>query len=286
MGIEIKVTPTRELFFNEENFFGIFGCKVNPDDIDKVVINQYGNISIKGVMPRLNIGQEYTIIAKEDSGSNYKGSYIAESIKHDRPETVAEQKTFLSSILTELQVKNIYDVYSEEDDIVGMIEEGTFDYSKIKGIGDATFEKLKKKVLDNIDMSEILTFLAKYDIKYNMIAKLVDEYGNSQIVMQKIEENPYLLTEVKGIGFKKADEIAKAVGYSMTSEHRIESCIRYCIEEENHSGHSWVEYKSLLNKAIDLLNISKSYIENVLENGVKDVVNIDGKYTLKYVYES
>src|SRR5690606_25753764 len=131
-----------------------------------------------------------------------------------------------------------------------------------------------------------LTLLAKYGIKYNMISKLVKEYGNPQIVIQKIEDNPYVLTEVKGIGFKKADEIAKAIGYSMTSPHRIESCIKYCINEENINGHSWIDYKTLLNKAIDLLNINKKYVEAVLENGAKDMLNIDGRYTTKAVYES
>lgn len=286
MGIEIKVTPARELFFNEENFFGIYGCDVNPDYIDKVKINKYGNISVKGSIPRLNIGQEYTMIVKEDAGSQYAGSYIIETLKQDRPATIDEQRSFLSTILTETQVDNIYKVYDEKDDVVGMIERGEFDFEKVHGIGDKTFEKLKKKVLDNLDMSEVLSFLSKYGIKYNMVAKLVKEYGNSQIVIQKIEENPYVLTEVKGIGFKKADEIAKAVGFSMTSPHRIESCIRYCIGEENTNGHSWVDYKTLLNKAIDLLSISKSHVEEAINNGVEKVVEVDGKYTTKAVYES
>lgn len=286
MGIEIKVTPARELFFNEENFFGIYGCDVNPDYINQVKLNKWGNISVKGSIPRLNIGEEYTMIVKEDTGSQYAGSYIIESLKQNRPTTVAEQRVFLETILTPTQVDNIYKVYSEEDDVVGMIEKGEFDYSRVHGIGDKTFEKLKEKVLSNLDMSEVLTFLSKYGIKYNMIAKLVKEYGNPQIVIQKIEDNPYVLTEVKGIGFKKADEIAKAVGYDMHSRHRIESCIRYCILEENGNGHSWVDYKTLLNKAIDLLNISKTYIEDVLHNGVENVLNLDDRFTTKGVYES
>lgn len=286
MGIEIKVTPVRELFFNEDNFFGIYGCEVNPDYINKVKLNQWSNISVKGSIPRLNIGEEYTMILKEDAGSQYQGSYIIENIKSNKPVTVKEQRTFLETILTPTQVDNIYSVYSEDDDIVGMIESGEFDYTKVKGIGYATFEKLRKKVLDNVDMSEVLAFLSKYGIKYNMIAKLVKEYGNPQIVIQKIEKNPYLLTEVKGIGFKRADAIAKAMKYSMKSPHRIKSCLFYCINEENTSGHSWIDYKSLLNKAIDLLNIDKSYIEEVLEQGIEGIVNVGERYTTKAVYSA
>ena len=286
MAIEIKVKPTKCLFFNEDDFFGIYGFDVNPDDHHKVKLNKWGNISIKGSMPKLNIGEEYSVLVKEDSGSKYAGSYILESIKQDRPSTVAEQRTFLETILTPMQVNNIYEVYGEDQDVVGLIESGEFDYSKIKGIADKTFEKLQKKVMENVDMSEVLTFLSKYGIKYNMISKLVKEYKNPQIVIQKIEENPYVLTEIKGIGFKKADEIAKAVGYSMTSPHGIESCLRYCIGEENTNGHSWIEYKQLLNKAIDLLAINKSYVEDVLNGSPKGIVKVDTRYTTKGVYDS
>ena len=286
--MEIRIKPTKCLFKNEDDFFYIWGAEVNPEDMysKDVELNKYGNISFKGTMPKLNANEEYTVVLKKDTQSTYKGSYILENIKQDKPVTVSEQRAFLETILTPTQVNNIYDVYGEEQDIVGMIEKGEFDYSNVKGIADKTFEKLRNKVMDNVDMSEVLAFLSKYGIKYNMISKLVKEYKNPTIVIQKIEENPYLLTEIKGIGFKKADEIAKAVGYSMTSGHRIESCLRYCIGEENQSGHSWVEYKQLLNKSIDLLNINKSYVENILANGAKDIVNADGKYTTRQVYES
>jgi len=232
--MEIRIKPTKQLYpkNNEESdsFFYIYSAEVNPDDFGNgVKLNSWGNISIKGTMPKLKEREEYTVVVKEDTSSSYAGSYILESIKKDRPATVAEQRAFLETILTTNQVDSIYKVYGEEEDVVGMIEKGEFDYNKVHGLGDKTFEKLKKKVLENVDMSEVLTFLSKYGIKYNTIAKLVKEYGNPQIVIQKIEDNPYVLTEVQGIGFKKADEIAKAVGYDMLSPHRIDSALRYVI---------------------------------------------------------
>lgn len=283
--ITIKIKPTRELHFDDDKSFGIYACEVNPDYYNDVILNKYENISIKGVTPKLNLKEEYEVTLKEDTGSTYKGSYIIENIKKQRPTTVAEQRTFLQTILTEKQVENIYDVYGESDDVVGLIEKGEFDYSNVKGIAEKTFEKLRDKVLENLDISEVLTFLSKYGIKYNMISKLIKEYGNPQIVMDKIEKNPYLLTEIKGIGFTKADEIAKAVGFDMTSPHRIISCLHYVIGNENSNGHSWIEYKQLLNGAIELLNIDKSYIEDVIANS-ENIVKLDNRYTTKQVLEA
>jgi exodeoxyribonuclease V alpha subunit len=286
MTIQVKVKPTKTLFFAEDTFFGIYSCEVNPDDQHLVNMNKWSNISMKGTMPKLNHGEEYQVTLKEDTNSKYAGSYELVAIKQDRPTTVSEQKSFLETILTANQVENIYKVYGEDQDVVGMIEKGEFDYNQVNGLGAKTFEKLRTKVLENVDMSEVLTFLSQYGIKYNMIAKLVKEYQNPQIVIQKIQENPYVLTEVKGIGFKKADEIAKAVGYDMKSPHRIHSALRYIIGEENQSGHSWIGYKQLLNRAIELLSLHKDLIITELQGQPKGIVKIDERYTTKGVYQA
>lgn len=286
--IELRIKPTKTLFFNEENFFGIYGAEVHPDDLKpEIKLNMYGNISIKGVMPKLNLTEEYVVIVKPDTQGKYDASYIVESIKQNKPTTVDDQKEFLSTILTTNQIDNIYAVYKEDQDIVGMIESGEFDFTKVKGLGEKSFRKLQKKVMDNIDMSEVLIFCSKHGIKYNMIAKLIKEYKNPSIVIDKINENPYVLTEVKGIGFKKADEIAKAVGYDMESSHRIDSCLRYIIGEENANGHSWISRKQLLNRAIELLNIPKDSIENRLDGNPKGVKCVDKeRFTRDIVYEA
>jgi exodeoxyribonuclease V alpha subunit len=286
--MEIRIKPTRLLWSNEEDLYFIYGAEVNPEDMSKgVKLNKYGNISFKGTMPKLNEKEEYTVVLKPDDSSNYQGSYILESIKKDRPETIEDQKEFLSAILTPNQIENIYSFYNEGQDVVGLIERGEFDYNNVKGLGDKTFEKLQKKVMDNIDVSEILAFCKKHDLKYTSIAKLVKEYKNPAIVMQKIENNPYVLTEVKGVGFRKADEIAKAMGYDLTSHHRIDSALRYIIGEENASGHSWIGLKQLLNRAIELLNISKTFIENRLNGDAEGIVKAsDDRYTRKSVYDA
>lgn len=291
--MELRIKPVRTLFFDSDSFYGIYGAEVHPEDLTnhfdgrKHVLNSYGNISIKGIMPKLNQREEYIVKVKKDESSGARiGTYIVEGIRQDRPVTVAQQRQYLEAVLTPRQAMNIFEVYSDGEDIIGMIEDGTFDYSKVSGLGEKTFQKLREKVMNNAEMGELLIFLNKYGIKYNMINKLIKEYGNPAIVIAKIEENPYLLTEVKGVGFKKADEIAKAVGYSMTSSHRIESCIRFSIGEENQNGHSWMGRKQLLNRCIEYLNIDKKYIEAVLNNGANGIINREDRFTRKEIWEA
>lgn len=284
--MEIKIKPTRMFFYKDEDSFGIYACEVHPDHRHEVSISKFGTISIKGVMPKLDMGSEYTATVKEDTDSQYAGSYLLEGIRQDKPTTIEEQKKFFEMILTENQVNNIFEVY-EGQDIITMIQDDTFDYGKVKGLGDKTYEKMKEKVLNSLDMSDLLVFLNQHGIKYNMVKGLVKKYKNPQIVIDKINTNPYVLTEVKGIGFIKADEIAKAVGYSMTSPHRIDSCLRYIIGEENANGHSWITRKQLLNRAVTLLNISKTLIDDRLEADAKGIKNVDDeRFTSQAVYDA
>lgn len=141
--------------------------------------------------------------------------------------------------------------------------------------------------MDNMDMSEILAFCQKHEIKYNLISPVVKEYKNPTLVIEKIESNPYMLTEVKGIGFVKADTIAKALGYSMTSTNRIDSAIWYIITEESKNGHSWIGLKQLLNRAIELLNIDKTLIKKRLKDGVKSVKEMsEDRFTTQAIYKA
>ncbi|MFS0905768.1 AAA family ATPase [Priestia aryabhattai] len=285
--LEIRVRPTKELHFSEESYFGIYGAEVHEDDLESGVrLNRWGNISIKGSMPRLTMKEEYIVKVRLDSGSQYPGSYILESIRQDKPITIEQQKSYLEAILTPTQVNNIFERYSEGEDIIKMIEENQFDYESVKGLGEKSFEKLREKVMSNLDMGEVLAFLNQYKIKYNLISKLVKEYNSPQIVIEKIKSNPYVLTEVKGIGFEKADAIAKAVGYDMESPMRIDSCLWYCIGLENSGGHSWVGFKQLLNKAISFLKIKKEPIIARLNGGAKGILNIDDRYTTEMVYKA
>lgn len=287
MTVEIRIRPTRELMFNEETSFGIYGAEVNPEDLmgGKVKLNQYGNISVKGTMPKLGKGEEYIVVVEEDTKSKYVGSYNVKSIKQEKPTSVADQKHFFSMIMTEKQVEAIFSVY-EGQDVIGMIQDGTFDYTKVNGIGSATYDRMHEKVMNSLEMGELLVFLSKHDIKYNMVSSLVKVYGNPQIVIDKISKNPYILTEVKGIGFKKADAIAKAMGYDMKSPNRIQACIEYCLEEEESNGHTWTDRKKLLDKVISFLCIEKKLIESVLDSEMKNIINDGGRNSKKYTYEA
>ena len=47
-----------------------------------------------------------------------------------------------------------------------------------------------------------------------------------------INDNPYCLTSISGIGFRRADEIARAAGFTADDPRRIRAALLYVMEEE------------------------------------------------------
>jgi exodeoxyribonuclease V alpha subunit len=287
--VKVEVIIDRELFYNEESNFGIYSATPkNEEEALKVKLNAYGNIAIKGVVPRLEIGGNYTVKAVEKMDKRYGLGYDVESVFQEIPNSIEDQRSYLSTILTPLQVASIYEVY-EGQDVIQLFRDNTFDYKKVKGFGETVYNNVKKRVIDNIELQEALVNLSKYGLTYNMVAKLVSKYGSASIVVEKIEENPYVLTEVDGIGFIKCDEYALKMGVEKDSEERVIACIKYILDEEANNGHSWVSIKSMLNKSSELLDISKKIVEGVIETLDEKSYYFDGNKIAKinlYMYES
>ena len=73
------------------------------------------------------------------------------------------------------------------DDIVGLIEKNEFNYENVKGLGEKSYEKLREKILSNLHMSEVLIFLAKYNIKSASIKGLIKQFVHPLVVIEKIK---------------------------------------------------------------------------------------------------
>lgn len=284
--IKIKVKVTRKLFYDSDNFRGIYAVVVDSDYIEDVTLNDYGNITIKGYMPKLNIGRKYTIVVEEDTKSSYKGSYNLVQIEQSTPETTEEQRNFLNTILTENQVNNIFSFYNNGENVVELIKDNKFNFDKIKGIGEYTYKVIREKVLTNLEASKALSYFSKFGIKYNMVMKLVKDYGSSDMAISVVKENPYRLTEMKGVGFIKADNIARKMGFDMKSPHRIHSCVVYILNENRRNGDTWMKEKEVVNKAVSLLGVPRGIVADIMEQKIKGVVKVNDKYALQSLYDA
>lgn len=211
--------------------------------------------------------------------------------------TLEDQRTFLSFILNDKQLNGIFDMFPNPLDI---IKEGNVqELIKVKGIGIKTANMIITRYEGCKDKSKAYVELGKYGFSKALIEKLVNIYKSPDIAVDAIKENPYKLVEdVKGIGFKKADEIALKMDFS---EHDVRRCIAFVIHyfrECADSGDSYVDYEELLQAIDDVLgtdypdqsiNDAMRLLDNDNKLWVRDCTDEDGyEYTLvglKHYYD-
>ena len=163
---------------------------------------------LAGTMQQLYIGSEYEVTATLDFNKKYKSyQYKPRTIISVEPKTEEQQRAFLSSIVTAKQADTLLEVYP---DIVDDIIKGkdNVDLSLLKGIGEYTYNSIKEKVLDNYVISDILALLQPLWVKYPTIKRLLSNESNPVLLKQKLIDNPYIMLDFRGFGFKTVDGLA------------------------------------------------------------------------------
>lgn len=165
------------------------------------------------------------------------------------------------------------------EDTFRIIEEEPERLSEIKGISEKKAQEIAVQMTDKRDLRAVMMQLQKYGITYQLAMKLYGQYGLK--INSIIEENPYRIAEeVQGIGFLKADEIARQIGIGGNSEFRIRSGIFYVLQRAAGEGHMYLPQSMLLSQAEKLLGVNMQEIEHFLLD-----LCIDKKIYIKQIEE-
>ena len=198
---------------------------------------------------------------------------------------------FLTKILkgfSKTSAKAILKKYSQ-DELEEIFENNPNKLLEIKGIKVKKVESIAQSWQEFKHLRKLGAFLAKFNISSKTITKIYEEFSSQQNIVEKISENPYILSNVKGIGFKKSDEIALKIGIDKNSEKRLRACLNYGINEicEN-IGNSSIERDNLKNFILKTLNIpiNDTDFDNILLKMTAEdeiISNKKSKFSPKYL---
>ena len=272
--MQFKIKPTTERFYNTNSNWGVYVFQTNDDiphyeegyDFDPFDTNPYSRSNavkigtLCGNMQKLTIGVTYNVTAEVEYNKKYKSwQYQPSMITSVVPKTHDEQVAYLKTQVTELQAKNILAIYPNVvDDVMNGKD---IDYSVIHGIGEYTWNKIKKSIIDNYAMSDLLVYLQPMGITFKMLSKLLDTEPNPILLQQKIKDDPYVLTKIKGLGFKTVDAMALKLNPEIkVSQKRIVAFLNYYFTELGESTGDTV--------------VSKTVIDNIISNDYPECTEI------------
>ena len=147
-------------------------------------------------------------------------------------------------------------------DTLHIVEEEPERLAEVKGISEKKAREIAMQVAEKADMRKAMMFLQKYGISLNLGARIYQKYGET--VYSVLQENPYRLADISGIGFKIADEIAYRIGIHTDSDYRIRSGMMYTLLQASRDGHVYLPKEELFQKSSELLGVDSSYMEKHL----------------------
>ncbi len=133
-----------------------------------------------------------------------------------------------------------------DDDIERLLE--------FKGIKEKRLKKIQNSWKKFRSMRELGEFLSPFDVSPVLLTTIATAMKDINEPCTKIKENPYVLTSINSIGFKRADELALKMGVKKTDENRIASAMDYVLLNYcEQQGNSCVAKEILFSELNELL---------------------------------
>ncbi|MHB1645358.1 MAG: AAA family ATPase [bacterium] len=144
----------------------------------------------------------------------------------------------------------IYDKFKEET--LNIIDNEPERIKEVRGIGDVKINFVIEGIKSSAGLRRAIMFFKPYQFSDYQIKSIYDKFKDKSIQIAK--ENPFAFTEIKGIGFKKADIMANKLGISKNDPNRIKEAIKYLINELcMNNGNTYLHYADIKNNITDLI---------------------------------
>lgn len=270
-----KARIAAELFYNYESHWGVYAF-ITSDPIPHLkkgkVEHKYNALFgldeteegyLVGQMQKLEPGMSYAVKAEIKTHPKYGHQYVPLQVELDRPSSREDNIIFLKSFCTKRQAEEIVDKYPKFiDDVL----DGELNFSL--SLKPNKLADLIAFINENYASSNIMIMLSPLGVTWKTITKLIDDQPNTQLLMQTLEENPYVLTKVHGLGFKKVDDIALKVNPDLlTSKHRMKALIRFVIQDSaNGEGHTILPLSKVRIEANNVTPECVEYFDELIED--------------------
>ena len=215
-------------------------------------------------------GNEYTVVGPivspsegqniEVTGNWEKSDYgmqlRANSYRYTLPSTTDGVMRFLSSGavpgIGKTLAQKIVETFGERT--ISVLENSIEELLCVPKIGKKKLKIISKAWKESAAKREIFIFLQSLGISPAYCIRIFKRYGDQ--TPEAVKSNPYRLAEdVDGIGFLKADEIAKSMGIPEDSKERISAAAVYSVNQSISEGHVALPIPLLLDRMGTLVNL-------------------------------
>lgn len=131
--------------------------------------------------------------------------------------------------------------------------------NEVRGLTKAKKLQITDTVRSSNVADEAYLLMIKLNIEPSKRSKIIDTYKED--TLNVLENHPYqLVSDIFGIGFKKADQIALNAGIEPDDPERLVAGVMHTLNDEiTSNGHTYIMHEELKEKTLERLNTSGIY---------------------------
>jgi ATP-dependent exoDNAse (exonuclease V), alpha subunit - helicase superfamily I member len=265
------IGTVKAIFFeNPENLYKIFTIKVKKTNTDW----DAGDIVVTGSFGEISEEEEYRFEGQIIDHPKYGKQFQATSYKQSRPTGRKELISFFSSDefpgIGKKKAEKIVDELGNDAIDKILQDPHALDFLKL---GEEKTQNIIEQISSNHQAEQALYQLNHYGFGPTLSARIYQKYGAQ--TLEKINDDPYrLVIDVKGVGFKRADELAKRLGITGDDPRRIKGAlIQMVTAMVNETGDTYVPGTELIQRVTGVLRSnSQTDMTDKVVAGLRDLV--------------
>ncbi|MBW1710210.1 MAG: ATP-dependent RecD-like DNA helicase [Deltaproteobacteria bacterium] len=249
---DLEGQTERITYVNEENGFTIAKVKVK---------GRQDLVTVVGNMLPLTPGEIIKMTGEWDYHPKFGEQFKIAQYTIVIPATVDGIKKYLGSGLIRgigsVMAGRIVEKFGQRT--LEIIEKDFEKLAQVEGIGQKRMAMIARAWEEQKEIRDVMLFLQSHGVSASYAAKIFKQYGNQAV--QLVRENPYrLASDIFGIGFVTADQIAEKMGFPKNSKLRAEAGVIYALNQLSDEGHVYYPYEALIQKCQEILNIDRKII--------------------------
>ncbi len=252
----------RVTYHNPENGFAVLRV---------VVKGRQDLVTVMGSTTSVSAGEHLEATGKWVVDREHGQQFKADELKTTHPASAEGIEKYLASgairsIGPKIAAK-IVAIYKERT--LEIFETAPDFLLHIKGIGHERVKQISQSWKEQKEVRKIMLFLAEHGISSGRAIRIYRTYGQESIA--KIKENPYRLADdIRGIGFKTADELAAKMGIDRNSPYRARAAVQYTLQDLASKGHVGYPEPGVVEHTTKLVEIDQLIVEDAVKSAVAE----------------
>jgi exodeoxyribonuclease V alpha subunit len=243
--VVVSLTGAKPRFVSADESFAIWNA------LRKRADGSEQGVTLKGALARCGSGESLSCKGAWKKHPQHGYSFQVESYESALPTSAKGIKlwlsrkqipgigpTFAEAIVDHFGADKVYDILDTDPERLREVRT-----KKGRAISAKQVEKAIAAWDDYRAIRQIETFLFSLGVPAGLADKLYRTYGED--VVEILQTDPYRISELGGVGFKTADDIAIAMGVPLDDPNRVRAGIMYILNEAEGDGHTFLYLKEL-----------------------------------------